>query len=97
MEKKFLAFDFIMQPHSISLHYFLFFFSKQRNRAYNVVVATTTTTLYCSSQNWAFVNRTFGLAEIIGWMAAVTSIGTKNFVFMETIFQSTKNDAIIKW
>ena len=95
MEKKFLAFDFIMQPHSISLHYFLFFFSKQRNRAYNVVA--TTTTLYCSSQNWAFVNRTFGLAEIIGWMAAVASIGTKNFVFMETIFQSTKNDAIIKW
>ena len=95
MEKKFLAFDFIMQPHSISLHYFLFFLSKQRNRAYNVVA--TTTTLYCSSQNWAFVNRTFGLAEIIGWMAAVASIGTKNFVFMETIFQSTKNDAIIKW
>ena len=87
-----------MQPHSISLHYFLFFFSKQRNRAYNVVATTTTTTtLYCSSQNWAFVNRTFGLAEIIGWMAAVASIGTKNFVFMETIFQSTKNDAIIKW
>ena len=95
MEKRILAFDFIMHPHSISLHYFLFFLSKQRNRAYNVVA--TTTTLYCSSQNWAFVNRTFGLAEIIGWMAAVASIGTKNFVFMETIFQSTKNDAIIKW